>query len=234
MKPVALTPLVMLCLVLGMPAAGASTLTFDENAYPTNALNGFGGFTFGDFDSSVVNTPTSLVLDVTDSDSVNGVFGGVGVDFVVETSPGSGVFEPQDFDASQATWELNIKILPDNEATAVRAVMIDIDGPDTAEEHGFDFDISGVPVDGAFHLLTLPVDTASFTQPAFGFAFDGNDVVDPGLNQIQVQSLFGSTGRLNVEIDFLRVAVVPEPSAAFCLWSLAVLAVGRRGSRCDR
>lgn len=206
-------------LIAGALSAGilpAATFVFDENTLPTNPVNGFGAFTFDDFGAAgaLTDGPDSIILDVVDSNASNGVFGGVGVDYVLETPHGSGDFAPQNFDASGHRWEMRLRILDNNEATSIRTTLIDVDGPGTADEHVYQFDLSGVPADGAFHLLTLPVDTPLFTQGAFGFSA-GDGVVNPGFRQLQIQSEFGSTGRLNVEIDFVRI--VPEPNSAFLL-----------------
>lgn len=217
------TQLVCCFVVAGLAsAAQAATITFDENSIPTNdPVNGFGAFTFEDFGgAAVTESAIGIVLDVTDTNASNGVFGGLGVDFIVESPPTSGDFVPQDFDAATHQWELRIKLLPNNGATAIRSTFIDDDGSGSADEHVYEFDLTGVPNDGAFHLLTQPLSSPLFTQGAFGFTA-GNNTVDPGLRQIQIQSQFGSTGRLNVEIDFLRIApIIPEPTA------LAMLSVG--------
>ncbi|MEO1498085.1 MAG: hypothetical protein AAFV43_13140 [Planctomycetota bacterium] len=216
-------PLLLLALVGAIVSpTGAASLVFDENSIPTNdPVNGFGSFSFDDYaGAAVTETADSLILDVTDTTGSNGVFGGVGVDYIVEDPPGSDNFVPQDFDASAHQWELRVKLLANNEATALRAVMIDDDGAGSADEHQYEFNLTSVPDDGNFHLLTLPVDSPLFSQTAFGFTA-GNGSVDPGLRQIQLQSPFGSMGRLNVEVDFLRIAeVIPEPT---CL-ALALIA----------
>jgi hypothetical protein len=186
---------------------------FSEQVVPTNPENGFGFFTFDDFapPGAVTDGATSLILDVSDSTGSNGVFGGVGVDYL-----------QRDFDPDFAFWELRLKILENNEASAIRTTYRDNDGGDPvgADEHVFEFDLSGVPMDGEFHTLTLPLSNVLFTQRAFGF--DANDTLqNPGLNQMQIQSPFDSTGRLHVEVDFARiVTTIPEPS------SIALLAVG--------
>lgn len=207
--------------------ASARLRTFDENSIPTNPINGFGSFTFEDFGGgAVTDGPNSLILDVTDTGGNVGVFGGIGVDYLLETPPGSGDFVPQDFDPSNASYELSVKILDNNEATAIRTTFIDDDGAGSADEHVYEFDLTAVPNDGQFHVLSIPLTTPLFTQGAFGLAA-GNGMVDPGLRQMQIQSVFGSTGRLNVEVDFARI-VVPEPASIALLLSLAGVACGIR------
>lgn len=207
--------------------ASALTITFDENSIPNNdPVNGFGSFTFDDFSSAgaVTESAEGIVLDITDDNGSNGVFGGLGVDFVVDD--GMGNFVPQDFDPSTHTWELRVKLLPNNEATGVNSTFIDDDGAGSGDEHQYNFDLTGVPDDGQFHIVTAAVDSPGFTQGAFGLSA-GDGLVNPGLRQIQVQSQFGSTGRLNIEIDFLRI--VPEPtSGALLLIGLAGVVRRRR------
>lgn len=208
-------------LAIACASAQAVTITFDETAYPTNAINGFGGFTFAGFDGAVTSGPGSLTIDAS-------AFGGVGVDFVLESPAGSGTFVPQDFDPTTHQWELRVKLLPGNTATALNAVFIDADGPGNAEEFQYDVSLAGVPADGQFHVVTRDLTSFLFTQPAFGFA-PGNGMVDPGLRQIQVQSVFASTDRLHVEIDFLRIApVIPEPASAAIALAAAVAGLATR------
>lgn len=214
-----------------MPA-NALTLVFDENAYPTNPINGFGGFTFGDFSpgGAVTFGTDSLFLDIVDEDTVNGVFGGVGVDYVIEEPTGSGTFVPQDLDPTKHRFEMRIKLLGGNEATGINAAIIDDDGAGSADDHQFNFDLTGVPNDDQFHLITASLLTPGFTQGAFGFT-PGDGEVNPGLRQIQIQSQFGSTGRLNVEVDFLQIVpIVPEPTSALLL-SVAMAAMAHRRCR---
>lgn len=228
MRRLLLTPL---CLLVGATAASAATIVFDENSLPNNPVNGFGSFAFGDFGAAgaVTESAEGIVLDITDTSPGNGVFGGVGVDYVLEDPPASGTFVPQDFDPNTHVWEMRVKILPNNAATGINSTMVDDDGAGTADDHQFNFDLTGVPNDGQFHLLTADLTSPGFTQTAFGFTA-GNGVVDPGLRQIQIQSQFGSTGRLNVEVDFLRIVpIIPEPTSMLLL-SLAALAPAMRRS----
>jgi hypothetical protein len=131
--------------------------------------------------------------------------------------------------------ELNIKILPNNAATAIRSTYIDQDPgfPVPAEEYVYEFDLTAVPVDGLFHLLTKPVIGGElFHQNAFNFDAADDGINNPGLRQMQIQSVFGSTGRLNVEIDFLRIVAIPEPATVLTLALAApALAVAVRRRR---
>lgn len=211
-------------------AASATTIVFDENTIPTNPVNGFGSFTFDDFSAAgaVTESAEGIVLDITDTTPGNGVFGGLGVDFVLESPPASGTFVPQDFDPTTHEWQLNVKVLSNNTATGMNSTFIDDDGAGTADEHQYNFDLTGVPNDGQFHLLTVALTSPGFTQGAFGFA-PGDGQVNPGLRQIQIQSQFGSSGRLNVEVDFLRIVpIVPEPTSLALLALASLLPAARR------
>jgi hypothetical protein len=202
-------------------------IVFDESTYPTNPENGFGAFTFDDFSGpgAFTDGPNSVILDVTDFNGSNGIFGGVGVDY--GTPPAT---NQRDFDPALAHWRVRLKILPNNAATAIRTTYIDHDGgfPVAAEEYIYEFDLTSVPNDGQFHVLTKPVTSPLFNQSAFGFDAADDGINNPGLRQVQLQSVFGSTGRLNVEIDYVRI--VPEPASLglLCLAGPALLVMARR------
>jgi len=208
-------------------------VVFDENTYPTNPENTFGAFTHGDFAAAGAFTDgaTSLILDIQDSDGSDGVFGGVGVDYGPFVG---GALVPHDFDPAGAEWVVRLKILPNNAATALRASYIDVDNSlqTVGDEHVFEFDLTGVPADGNFHDLIVSAAAPLFTQGAFGLVA-GNMINDPGLKQLQIQSVFGSTGRLNIEIDHVTIRAIPEPTtlALLGLSGLAMIGLGRRRMR---
>jgi hypothetical protein len=203
--------------VIGMAANAQLPIVFDENTYPTNPENTFGAFTFDDFSGpgAFTDGPNSLILDVQDFNSSNGVFGGVGVDY--GTPPAT---NQHNFAIDNVMWLLRLRILANNSAAAIRTTYIDHDGgfPVAAEEYVYEFDLTGVPNDGQFHTLTKAFNAELFHQTAFNFDANDDGINNPGLRQVQIQSVFGSTGRLNVEIDFVRIAV-PEPA------SIAMLAL---------
>lgn len=224
----------LMCLAIAtvaMAATGGAALAqlpivFDESVFPTNPENSYGAFTFDDFSApgAFTDGPTSLILDVQDSNGSNGVFGGAGVDY--GTPPGT---NNRNFDPNTSVWALRVKILPNNTATAMRTTYIDHDGgfPVGAEEYVFEWDLTTVPNDGQFHELVKPMTGFLFSQTAFNFAA-GNGIQDPGLRQMQVQSVFGSTGRLNVEVDY-SIIRVPEPASLVLLGlALAPIAAWRK------
>jgi hypothetical protein len=215
--------------LVGRLASAQLPVVFDETHVPTNPENTFGSFTFDDFSGpgAFTDGANSLILDVTDFNGSNGIFGGAGVDY--GTPPGT---NNRNFDAATAMWEVSVKILPNNAATAFRTTYIDQDPgfPVPAEEYVYEWDLTTVPNDGLFHVLTKPVlGGAAFSQSAFGFDAADDGINNPGLRQVQIQSVFGSTGRLNIEVDYARI--VPEP-ASVTLLGLAniglMLAVRRR------
>lgn len=198
-------------------ASATTILTFDENVIPTNPENGFGSFTFAGFDGAAVTDGlASLTIDAT-------AFGGVGVDY------------PQrNFNPSQATGVLRLRVLEGNAATSLNAVLVESDieeiGGNTGEQYGLIFSLSNLtPADG-FVTLSTPLSSAISFGGAFG-RDPGNGTLDPGLYQVQLQSPFGATDRLHVEVDYFQInsnEEVPEPAA----WVLAtfggLIAVLRR------
>ncbi len=207
-----LTKCSVLCIAACMtfPAYG-NIVQFDENVLPVNPENSASSFTFDDFGApgAVTITPTSIVLDIVDNANGNGVFGGVGVDFL-----------QRDFDPATADLEIRFRVLADNVADQINIVY---------REFQMQFFFAHLtPADG-FVTLTqnLLVPGPGFQQGAFGFA-PGDGVQNPGLDQIQVQSAFGSAGRLNVEIDYVQI--VPEPSTLLASSLLACSALIRRRS----
>ncbi|MEM8944365.1 MAG: hypothetical protein AAGD11_04205 [Planctomycetota bacterium] len=241
----------LLAMVVSTAKAQTIVASLDTTNLPTNATNGFGGFTFGDFPNfvpAIISSPTDPFLTLDIPMFTNG-FGGMGVDFVtsVEAPDPNDPNETievnqltQNFDPSLATWEFRLRIGDNNSATSIRTTMVDVDGPEQdsglgeggvlfmqGDEHVYEFDLTGVPVDGNFHTLTAAVDSPLFSQGAFGVSA-GNGIVDPGLKQIQIQA-GDTTNYLDVEIEFARIVLVPEPTAmALVLLGIAPLGVLRR------
>ena len=199
--------LLLSCLAAARPALAAYTVTsFDESHYPTNPENGYGGFAWGDFDApgAVTNSASSLALDIFDRDSLNNVSGGIGVDYPIHN-----------FDSSLAQWEIRYRVLPNNTATSFRTVYIDDDGPGTvnprrATEYDYDYDIAGVTPAQGWQTITKPFNSFAYSGTAFG-SDAGDGIQNPGLSQLQLQSVYNSTGRLNVEVDYVKVNSSADP-----------------------
>jgi GH35 family endo-1,4-beta-xylanase len=186
-------------------AADYLITAFDESYYPTNPENGFGAFRWGDlnFTGGVTDGASSLIIDAINRDGQNNIAGGVGVDYPLH-----------DFDPNNAQWEVRFKILPGNAATAFRTTYRDDDGPGTTwsrrgTDFIYDFNISGLAQD-QWHVLTKPFNNAAFSATAFQHDV-GDGVQNPDLNQIQLQAIYNSTQRLNVEFDYIRVNGLGEP-----------------------
>jgi Glycosyl hydrolase family 10 len=197
----------LLLLAAALPANASYVVTsFDESHYPTNPENGYGGFAWGDFNypGAVTVGPTSLSLDISDRDGINNLAGGIGVDYPIHS-----------FDPSQAQWEIRYRVLPNNTATSFRTAYIDDDGigtvnPTRGTEYDYDFNIAGVTPAQGWQTITRPFNSTSFTGPAFG-RDPGDGIQNPGLNQIQLESVYGSPGRLNVEVDYVKVDAAGDP-----------------------
>jgi hypothetical protein len=124
-----------------------------------------------------------------------------------------------------------IKIIPDNTASGIRAVYSEYDDPmkTSGEEHVFQFDLTGVPSDGNFHELIKPLSDILFSQGVALLA-PGDGVQNPGLFRVMVQNVFGVPESLNVEIDYLRIRSIPEPTT----WALVALGAAGMGARLRR
>lgn len=202
-----------------------------EQTLPTNPANGFGGFTFGDFSAAgaVSYTADSVILDIaTDDDGENGLFGGVGVDFGEPTTvAGIDLLLPIDFDPEVSQFELRVKKLQGNAASIVNMVMRDVDDliTNAREEWQYNFDLASIPDDGEFHVITVPATVTGFRRTDSGTP---DEIINPGLGQLQFQSAFGGTDRLYIEIDYGRITTVPEPTAVALLALGGLAAIRRR------
>lgn len=182
---------------LGAAQAQTTFATFDVNQFQAN------GFRFGDFDDDFFgNFDVSqgvISLDLTeDIDLANGFFGGAGSDVVV------------DFDETVTQIEVTLQVGPDNVASDFRVTLLDNDGDDSGpglgtEEFQYLVDISGFSPSDGFVTVALPLNSFIFRQQGFGFANDGDTLTNFGLRQIQVQSAFGVSDRLQVDIESVKL-----------------------------
>ncbi|MEM7682772.1 MAG: dockerin type I domain-containing protein [Planctomycetota bacterium] len=190
---------------LGLGAQHASALdiaVFDAALFDTN------GFAFGDFDpanvpGAVDTTGGVLSLNIsTDFDAANGLFGGAGSDIV----------SMPNFDAATVQLEVALTVQPGNVADNLRIVLADSDGPGSGEEFQFFFDLSGV-TPGVPTTLTQDLLSPGpvFSQPGFGL-FPGDGVQNYGLTQIQIQSAFGETNPLIVDVASVKIVDPLDPT----------------------
>lgn len=186
-------------------AAAIVTITSFAAAVPVATYNAaqhdVNGFEFGDFDDAFFGSFSTdggiISIDAMDFNSDGDYFGGAGADLVA------------DFDVNTTTLDVTVQVGPDNLASAFRVTLKDGDGDNmgtpAADEHVFEFDISGLsPVDG-FVTLSTPLNLGPlFTQGAFG-GDPGDGIQNYGLQQVQVQSVFGVTDRLQIDIESVQL-----------------------------
>ncbi|MEO1498084.1 MAG: hypothetical protein AAFV43_13135 [Planctomycetota bacterium] len=161
------------------------------------------GFEFGDFDDAFFgsfSTADGLIsLDINDFNNDGDFFGGAGSDIFTS------------FDTNTTSLDVTFRVGPDNLASAFRVTLKDGDGLDTdgvtplADEHVFEFDLTSLsPVDG-FVTVSTPLNLGPlFTQGAFG-GNPGDALQNYGLEQVQVQSVFGENQRLQIDIQQVQL-----------------------------
>lgn len=216
MKKQIATGCVLALVVAGSASAQNVSLYEGDGAFSTSVP---GGFTYDSFVAGVTESPTSLTIDVS-------AFGGLGRDLAA----------PVAVDESTALVRLEYRVLDNNAAGDFRIILRDNDGDDSApglgtEDHQLFVDMSfASPLgDGSgFSEQFVPLNPV-FRAQSFGFSNDGDGALNLGLDQWQLQSAFGSTTRLNIEVR--TVEIVPEPaSLGLALTGLALVA-GRRRRR---
>lgn len=182
---------------LATNAFGLTYANFDVAQFQAN------GFRFGDFnDNFFGNFSVSngyFALDLTeDLDLANGFFGGVGSDITAE------------FEAANTQLEITLRVDPLNVATNFRVVLADNDGVGVGEEYQFYLNLAGLPT-GEFITITQPLTNPGPVYRQAGYQqADGDMIQNYGLRQVQIQSEYGSSARL--KIDVMNVKVV-DPEA---------------------
>ena len=192
-----LVALAMLVAMVGTAKAQLVFATFDAAQFDVN------GFRFADFDDDFFNTAGTsgglINIDInTDIDLSNGLFGGMGSDVSA------------DFIDTTTQLEVTFQVGADNAAGDFRIVLIDSDGDDSGpglgtEEFQYFVDISTLsPADG-FVTVTQPLSSFIFRQQGFGSTNDGDMLTNFGLQQIQIQSAFGGTDRLQIDVESVQL-----------------------------
>ncbi len=172
---------------------------------------GPGGFDFSDFTGQTVDTGSSLIIDtMTDLDSRDGLFGGLGRD--LDPIPS--------FDSSTHNIRIEYRLLGNNEANNFRFVFVDDDqnAAGAAEDWQYYVDPSfATPLDdgsgfmeqfvplGLIGMVDDPDDAIVFRQIAFGAAADGDMIPNYDLRQWQIQSEFNNPLPLHLEVRLVEV-----------------------------
>ncbi len=194
-------------LVCGLAAVGLTATS--ARALDIATLAPGGAFTFGDFgvEGALVQTGGVFDIDImVDDDGSNGLFGGLGQDVTAA------------FDASIAQLEVSLTVDPLNAASSFNVILSESDNAFEGDEFQFGFDISGV-TPGVPTVLTqqLLIPGPIFTQAQFDKdPGDGIQNYDPGpdagLQQIQIQSVFGGTDRLKIMVDSVKIVDPEDPT----------------------
>lgn len=181
------------------PATATYLITdLDENDYPGST------FQWGDFNYSgaVTEGASSLTLDIFNRDGMNNVSGGLGFNTA-----------STNFDPGLAQWDVRFRVLDNNTANGFRVSYVDNDGGSSGTEYLYDFDIAGLPVN-QWQTLSRAFTSPTFSQTASGHTA-GDGIQNPGMEQMQFQSIYNSTGRLNIELDYVQANSLDNPLPAY-------------------
>ncbi len=210
---------------VSISALGIGTADADIVLYEGGTPNGDQGFfSFGDF--TVTDTTDGVVIDNSEGDASDdaGLFGGFG----------NNSFDVQDFDPATNELTVEFRFLEGDASGFFNFVLSDIDDENSAQDNQFTFtsDAASDVGDGSGFLTQsiLLSEEANFQQTSFGFDDSGDGIFNPGLREVQVQSAFGSTDALIVEIRSIRISAIPEPGS-LALLGLVVPAFALRRRR---
>jgi hypothetical protein len=165
---------------------------------------GFAGGGFGAFADPGVLTETDDSLQIASND-----FGGGGRQLADQT----------DIDAARYQLRVNARLLPGNGAAQFRVVIGDSDGDDTAPGTGTENWEYVIPTaelqEGVYTDVIVPLTSTSGRNQNFNSTNDGDEEVNFGATEWFIQSNFGSTDALRVEIrDVVIEPVTSTPGIA--------------------
>lgn len=211
MKRIAILSLVVCGTVAQVGGVSAQTVELYDGAASKGLFaSSPAGFKYLDFAPSGVidDTGSSFIVNATeDSDGSMGLFGILG-----RNVPDA----PVAVDANTHQLRVVYRFLEGNEAQMFKVVLTDQDDAGAGEQYKFDVttDADATETDDGFMELFMPIseDDADHRTPGTeaGFSKDGDGVANYDLTQWQVQSVYGSTGALNVEIRQIEI-VSNEP-----------------------
>ncbi len=165
--------------------------------------SGAPGFSYGDMVLSVGNS--SFTVDApTDLDSANGRFGGVGL----------GVDPFINFENDEAFLKIEFRPLATNAASSFRLLLADDDGNGIRDNFEYVVDISTATAiaDGSgFLSASIPISDgdSAFRQASFGFNPSADFVEDFGLAEWLLQSNYGGSARLSLEVRRIEIETAP-------------------------
>ncbi|QEG36431.1 hypothetical protein [Bythopirellula goksoeyrii] len=175
---------------------GAVFANFDAAQFDAN------GFAFADFDDffAVDTSGGSISIDInSDIDGQNGLFGGMGSDIVA------------DFTAATTQLEITLTVDPLNVASNFRIVLVDNDGVDTGEEYQFYIDLASLTPGQPTLITQSLINPGPVYRQAANGQTDGDMVQNYGLRQMQIQSEFGGTNRLKIDVESIKLVDPDDP-----------------------
>mgnify|MGYP000155808997 CR=1 FL=1 len=207
-----LTPAPALATLIAAATLGGTSLSAAAQSETIDLYPGSGDlFQYADFAPKGVVTETedSFILAVDeDSDGGSGLFG------ILGRNVADG---PVEFDAASHLLRIEYRFTEANEADLFKLVLTDEDGKKAGEQFKFDVEVEdddAVQGDDGFMVLNLPItadDADSITGGKdAGFKEEGDGEANFGLTQWQLQSAWGSSDPLHVEVRSLQI-VPAEP-----------------------
>jgi GH35 family endo-1,4-beta-xylanase len=197
-----MTFLTCACLAVSSSSSHSQIVLYDGSG-------GAPSFTYGDMVMSVGSS--SFTVDTpSDNDSANGRFGGVGRDLPLFVN----------FENDQATLRIEFRPLATNEATTFRMILADDDGEGVRDNFQYVANIATATAidDGSgFLSVSIPISDGDsvFQQASFGFNASADFIEDFGLAQWQLQSNYGGSDRLSLEVRRVEIETSPAVTEEF-------------------
>ena len=179
--------------LLATQSDAAVFATYDATQHNTN------GFAFGDLDdffavdnSVASSASTSIRISIWRMGSSVGGF------------RHRGRFQPCHYTTGSL-----LTVDPLNVASNFRIVLVDNDGPNTGEEYQFYFDLTSLTPGQPAVISQSLINPGPVYRQAVGGQTDGDMIQNYGLRQMQIQSEFGGTNRLKIDVQSVKL-IDPE------------------------